>query len=353
MGKVLAKISVTSDIIANISVSVNIVGQAVSDSGAERNTDKIVSRWSMAKAGSRDLARVAMMAGDFARATKIRACADVVEARRCADCGVVHMSKMVTCQQRLCPMCAARNARIRGRQAMAEVIAMQEREEVQGAHWVAVTLTVRNCKAVRLRGRIGEMLEAWQRLMQRKVVRDPLLGWVRSLEVTYNRETDTYHPHIHALLVMREDYREGGKWKIETADWVKLWRQSLRLTYDPIAYAQSANDADIDAREIVKYATKPAMVTQYKGKDGRMHARPDGEAVAVYETLTRALDGRHLVAYGGIWAEVRRELDNQEDAGDADDDQTHDDRCKRCGGPIEDVVYRWMQGEYREVEGYV
>jgi hypothetical protein len=72
------------------------------------------------------------------------------------------------------------------------------------------------------------MNESWQRLSQRKEF--PALGWLRAIEVTRGRDGNA-HPHFHALLMVNSNY--FAKSYITQKRWRELWRESLRVDYDP------------------------------------------------------------------------------------------------------------------------
>ena len=45
-----------------------------------------------------------------------------------------------------------------------------------------------------------------------------MLGYMRAIEVTYNQQEDTYHPHIHCIFAVKAGYFKGnGYIKIRVA----------------------------------------------------------------------------------------------------------------------------------------
>ena len=50
-------------------------------------------------------------------------------------------------------------------------------------------------------------------------------SWFRSLEVTYNKDRDDYHPHFHALLMVPHHYfyKDRGLY-IPHEKWLDLWK---------------------------------------------------------------------------------------------------------------------------------
>ena len=59
-------------------------------------------------------------------------------------------------------------------------------------------------------------------------------GWFRAIEITYNEDADTYHPHIHAILVVENAYfYKNSPLYLTQPTWEKMWRESLRVNYNP------------------------------------------------------------------------------------------------------------------------
>ena len=100
--------------------------------------------------------------------------------------------------------------------------------------FIFLTLTARNCPLTELRQRLAEMSKAWERLSKRKQF--PADGWLRNVEVTRGKD-DYAHPHYHALLMVKPSYF-GGDYYLSQKKWTALWRQSMRLDYDPIVHVQ-------------------------------------------------------------------------------------------------------------------
>lgn len=136
------------------------------------------------------------------------------------------------CRDRLCPMCQWRKSLVTFHQ-LSEIM-----DRVAGEHPDAVplflTLTVRNCASETLGETIALLLKSWSRMMNKAGRRKPwrvALGWFRALEITYNQETGEWHPHIHAIVLVRESYFDtAGTDYIDHDGWVAEWRWALAPT---------------------------------------------------------------------------------------------------------------------------
>ena len=118
-----------------------------------------------------------------------------------------------------------------------------------------VTLTARTMSGKLLKGRIDEMIKLWQNIVDynQKFIKYKLKG-VRKLELTYNMETQRYHPHFHLIL----NGEEEAEWVVSA--WLK--RHKRRATRE----AQDIRPADERSLvELFKYFSK----FSYKTKEGR------------------------------------------------------------------------------------
>src|SRR5699024_2849851 len=69
-----------------------------------------------------------------------------------------------------------------------------------------LTLTAPNVPADELNDEIKHYKQSFQRLIQRKEVKQIVKGYARKLEITYNEERDDYHPHFHVLIAVDKNY---------------------------------------------------------------------------------------------------------------------------------------------------
>lgn len=170
------------------------------------------------------------------------------------------------CRVRHCPVCQWRRSlmwKARFYEALPNIVEQQPK-----GRWLFLTLTVRNCEIGSLREQIRAMSKGWERLTQRKQFRD-VGGWIRGLEITRG-EDGSAHPHFHILLIAKTTYFKGGHY-IATPQWVKAWREAMRLDYDPICHIRAvrADRAKIEelgadaalrgaVAETLKYSVKPS-----------------------------------------------------------------------------------------------
>ena len=142
------------------------------------------------------------------RAERVRSCGDFLEFLVSADSRFLHRANF--CHDKLCPMCNWR----RSLKMFSQVSRIMDKLESDGYRFLFLTLTVRNCDGENFADTVSGILSGWNRLIQRVPFRATrgkvpvVVGAARFLEVTvhYSFEADSYHPHIHAILAVKQDY---------------------------------------------------------------------------------------------------------------------------------------------------
>lgn len=183
-------------------------------------------------------------------------------------------------------------------------------QEYPKARWLFLTLTVRNCPIGSLGQTLTHMNKAWQRLIKRSEFK-PVLGWVRTTEVTKGKDGSA-HPHFHALLMVPPSMLSGKNY-IRHSRWVELWADCLRVDYAPNVDIRAVKPKVPKGQqptagttlqalqgavsETLKYSTKPEDMT-------------DGDEW--FLELTRQTHKRRFVATGGALKNVLK-LDQETD----------------------------------------
>lgn len=206
------------------------------------------------------------------------------------------------CRVRFCPVCQWR----RRLMWLARFLAAVPRllEDHPKARYLFMTLTVKNCPVDELRATLNVMNAAFKRLSERKAF--PAIGWIKSVEVTRNPQTNYAHPHFHVLMVVNPGYFSGQSY-LRQAEWRSLWRAALRADYDPVVNIKTvkarakgstgegvAGDLAAGVLETLKYGVKEEDLTS------------DAEWLAA---LTKQLHQTRAVAIGGILRDYLREED--------------------------------------------
>ena len=207
---------------------------------------------------------------------------------------------------------------------------------------IFLTLTMRNVDGPELPQAIDDLNQGFARFLHnyRKRLKS-VLGGFRTLEVTVNQDTCQYHPHLHCVVVVDEDYFKNNY--ISQAELQTMWQSSMRLDYEPIVHIRAVSDKKTSAQffssaveEVAKYATKSAdyLVPDLDETDRRVC------------DLAHSLHGRRLYTMWGIVRQLHKELhlpdaEKLTDTGHSDGVYVRDDVQRYL------VHMRYVGGEYK------
>lgn len=186
------------------------------------------------------------------------------------------------CKQRLCPVCNYRRSTMLWHK-VSNVISDIQNEKL------LITLTVKNCTGDNLKTTIDGILESFHRLTSRRTWKKNIVGFIRGLEITYNSQEDTFHPHIHILAIASENYFKEDYIDVHTLR--KWWTESARLDYYVQVDIRKIKTTDKAVAEVVKYAVKMADILQQDADEKRLRAT---------QTLASCIVGRRLISTGGL-----------------------------------------------------
>jgi plasmid rolling circle replication initiator protein Rep len=229
------------------------------------------------------------------------------------------------CRLRHCPVCQWRRSlmwKAKAYQVLPKIVA-----EYPTHRWLFLTLTQKNVPITELRDTLTHMNKSYQRMVQRKAW--PAEGWLRSTEVTKGRDGNA-HPHFHCLLLVPRSY--FGKKYIKQADWVELWRQSMRLDYNPIldcrAVKQGSKPMEL-VPELLKYCVKESDLVSDRGW---------------FLELTRQLHKMRAIATGGVLKEFLKELEQEPDdlIGKSEETEVQEETSLYFGWKRQEKKYRMV-----------
>jgi len=294
--------------------------------------------WREKRLGTEQVAAAYSALGQESKAARCRFCGTVLVFAECPRGHEKRLQGANFCRERLCPMCAWR----RSLRLAAEASLVLHRAAAEHPEWsyLLLTATQRNVPGVDLPVEVGRVLHGWNVLRQRQEFR-AVAGWLRTLEVTVNSGTGEWHPHIHALLAVEPDY--WHKRYVSHGRWMVLWRDVLRLDYDPwvevhrVRARRNGDPLDAAAREASKYVLKDDDLVGSGAED----------TVRRVAILDAALKGRRLVAWGGALREIAKRMQADVPVGEEDlvrvTGEDHGPQCPVCGTQLREHLYRWIQ----------
>ena len=244
------------------------------------------------------------------------------------------------CKVRLCPMCSwRRSLKIFGQVSKV----MDHVEENYNYRYIFLTLTVRNCYGEDLRDTLDLMTKSFNKLSERKAFKQAVKGYFRSLEITYNKKDNTYHPHFHMILAVDNSYFNQSKIYLSQEKWTNLWKSCLRVDYTPIVDVRRIKKDDNKdfgkaVAETAKYTVK-AEDFLIRDEKGNIQENLTDEVV---ETLDNALHRKRLTAFGFKFKEIHKKL-NLDDAEDGDLTNTDNEELRE---DLTNIIlrYQWNIG---------
>lgn len=303
-----------------ISQTINIVNTVASVS---------IPKYSDKKAESVRVAHKLFAAGLKKRGERIMSCNRVLKISQCAVCGHIDILSASYCRDRLCPLCSwrlsiQRYARMR---RILETIP-------PGYEYSLITLTVKNCKSAELSSTIAAMSAAWADVRRQRWLKNRLVGWARSLEVTYNKSSREVHPHYHIIAVWSRASAGGCTALIQ--EWLqRCARHGLTCTA-AAQDAQSIKSAGGEGASLIG-AICETMKYCVKSKD-----LLDGVPLSIVRDIALGLEGKKLISLGGIIKQVAAKL-ALDDIDKPDDDESGcTSICTTCGGVhLDELIAVW------------
>lgn len=264
------------------------------------------------------------------------------------------LNKASFCGNRFCPMCSWRMA---CKDSLEISILMEHLRKEENKEFIFLTLTTPNVKSDSLEDEIKKYNKAFERLMKRKEVKSIVKGYIRKLEVTYQKEKyitkelwkrkkdyyekkglsigdlepnyDTYNPHFHVVIAVNKSYftNKTSKTYISRERWLELWQLSTRdksITQVDVRKAKSNNHKEV--YELAKYSAKDSDY---------LVSRP------VFETFYKALKGKQVLVFSGLFKDAHKmyklgELDVYKRQNDIE--------------YIYKLYYNWFKNEYENTK---
>lgn len=226
---------------------------------------------------------------------RVATCGDVLRFVRRED-GSLRLYQAYFCKNKLCPMCNWRRSMKYSYQT-SRIVDMAIQKQPRG-RFLFLTLTVKNVPGNQLNSALSSLTKSFDRLFKRAKVQKNLLGYLRSVEVTHNEKENTYHPHIHVLMMVKSSYFKGNENYISQKDWGDMWSQSLKVDYIPMVDIRAVKEQGKGLKgailETAKYPTKPIEL--------------DVENKQVVDDLYNGLYRKRQLGYGGLFKEIKKQL---------------------------------------------
>lgn len=197
------------------------------------------------------------------------------------------------CKNRFCPLCSWRKAR---KDALKISILLKYLKDTFDYEFLFLTLTAPNVPGDKLNDEIKEYTEAFRRLTKRKEFEKMSMGFVRKLEVTYNRERDDFHPHLHVMIAVKKSYFTSRDY-ISKKKFLEIWKECKRdRSITQVDVKKMNIDDDNAIFEISKYGAKDSDYLLLQD---------------IFDTFYKALKGKRLITYSGAFKDALKLFDDK------------------------------------------
>lgn len=205
------------------------------------------------------------------------------------------LKKANLCNNRFCPLCSSLRAK---KNAVIVLELMEYIREIKKLEFVFFTLTAPNIVGEKLEEEIKEFNNSFKELIRSKEFRKVCKGYIRKLEVTYNRERADFHPHFHIVMAVNQSYFKSKDY-ISTALLKTLWRK----------FKKNDSIEAVDMRKVKMNSIKEVLeIATYCTKSSDLY--DNGQEV--FDYFYSALRGKQEITYSGIFADVKKLRDNGE-----------------------------------------
>ena len=225
-----------------------------------------------------------------------------------------------SCKNRFCPMCAYRKARKDG---LKHMIMMKKLIADNQFGFLFLTLTAPSVSGEELENEIKDYVSSFKRFTNLKEFQKINLGYIRKLEITYNSEKNTYHPHYHLILCVNKSYFKSRDY-IKQKKWLEMWKIAKR--------DMTITQVDVRKIELNKEDKSFLEISKYTAKDSDYLQSQD-----VFNVFYDSLKGKQVITYNNIFKELAKQYDNGELDYLKDIDETK---------YVYRVIYKWYQNHY-------
>ncbi|MCR8747281.1 protein rep [Romboutsia lituseburensis] len=190
------------------------------------------------------------------------------------------------CKNRFCPMCSWRKTK---KDTMQLSILMEYLKKEFGYEFIFLTLTAPNVPGEKLNDEIKDFNESFLRLAKRKEFVKINKGYVRKLEITYNKKENTYHPHFHVIIAVNKSYFKNKDY-LSKKKFLELWKECKR---DNAINQVDVRKIDVSDKKSI------SEIAKYGAKDSDYTVSQE-----VFDMFYKALKSKKLITYNGIFKEI-------------------------------------------------
>lgn len=270
----------------------------------DKSQDTYLYLYTKYKLQSLFLADVYQKIGFEKKYMNVKECGTFLEFRKCLENGEVALTGANFCRDRLCPMCAKRKS-LKNFSTLSKVLDVLNQNNKY--RYLFCTLTLKNCEYTELSNTLNQIKIGFTNFLKSHFFRGKnkqFLGCFKSIEITINTDTRTFHPHIHLLIAVDKYY--FSKYNMFYIDNIKLkeeWKTCLGIDYFPICDIRAVRNIKKVTCEVSKYICKSSDYLFYDDLE------KSSELVSI---LSDSLYNRRFIAYTGVFYQAKKIIKNDD-----------------------------------------
>lgn len=233
---------------------------------------------------------------DSKKLGRIVNCGGFLQFKANADFSKKALHNASFCKARGCAYCDWRKSIADAKMISTMVSAIAEDTDYE---FLFGTLSSVNCKADALSSEIDKYNNSFKKMLKRKEIKQINKGVLRKLEVTYNKENDSYNLHIHFFMAVVKSYFKSRDY-LKVSKWLTIWQSVMNdvtITNIYVAKAKSKNGSSAFL-ELAKYSAKATDLLD--------------NGLPVFNVLMDALEGRQLITYNLIFKKYKKKYTDGE-----------------------------------------
>ena len=225
---------------------------------------------------------------------RLRVCGDYLLFLK-SEKGGYRLKKANLCENRFCPLCSSLRAR---KNAVILLELLEYAREIEKKEFIFLTLTAPNVTGEKLEAEIKDFNNSFKKFVASKEITKICKGYIRKLEVTYNAEANTYHPHFHIIFAVSKSYFRSSDY-LSVKKLLELWKK----------FKKDKSITQVDIAKVRMNSIKEVLeMATYSAKASDLY--DNGQEV--FNTFYGALRGKQEITFGGIFTELKRLRDNGE-----------------------------------------
>ena len=164
--------------------------------------------------------------------------------------GAGEINYVTRCKRRVCPLC-------RENKKFKEYLKIKKKVNEQNEiRYILMTFNGREISDLsKLSKEVGENNDIVAKIIRKRSIQAIMLGYIKIVEISYNKYTGKLLPHIHLLLGVREDFKKYWIRKKEIEKLEKTWKKWKGEEIKNAIDVKIEKDTENDIDTVLKYIT--------------------------------------------------------------------------------------------------